>query len=399
MPSPDNVPLVASPDGSEIDEDASMHRETSTDGGSIDQANNDGVLSSSPEDDHAERNYNGGRDGERKSAFFDYKQEKILKQTDAKLFYQPQQPGGSGWNSPIMRASTWGGGGNVSRAASVKSINSSYQHPNPHSHGHQYLGPAAGATIGSSVAGARGMGASVAPVGLASLDKPKEHAGIQVPEMSRFDPHGVISSAQNLAQPHDIASSHGEALSAPKGSYVDSRCPWIMYPVLHFQPGDNISNSLSTEIEDPVLSNELTTIYTNVQKILDLRHKYLRVSLQGHADNPKDDPSWRIYPPPPAPVWVEDAQRPSTAQGEGSINTNWGTSSGELRPRTENEKKGRKPGHNIGEDFVLEECEVPTEDEMEFKLDDQGVYQVYENKKGIHRASHDVNLGRRSNVA
>ncbi|KAI5850426.1 hypothetical protein DFP73DRAFT_524175 [Morchella snyderi] len=355
MPSPDNVPLVASPDGSEMDEDASMHRGTSSDGGSINQANND-ILSSSPEDDHAERNYNGGRDGERKSAFFDYKQEKILKQTDAKLFYQPQQPGGSGWNSPIMRASTWGGGGNVSRAASVKSINSSYQHPNPHSHGHQYLGPAAGATIGSSVAGARGMGAPVAPAGLASLDKPKEHEGIQVPEMGRFDPHGVISSAQDLAQPHDIASLHGEAPSASKGSYID---------------------------RDPVLSNELTTIYTNVQKILDLRHKYLRVSLQGHADNPKDDPSWTIYPPPPAPVWVEDAQRPSTAQGEGTNNTNWGTSSGELRPRTENEKKGRKPGHNIGEDFVLEECEVPTEDEMEFKLDDQGVYQVYENKKAL----------------
>lgn len=136
------------------------------------------------------------------------------------------------------------------------------------------------------------------------------------------------------------------------------------------------------QIEDPVLSAELTTIYTNVQKILDLRHKYLRVSLQGHADNPKDDPSWKIYPPPPPPVWVEDPfQRPVTSQGnESSGAATWGTSSGELRPRTE--KEGRKPGHDIGEDFVFGECEIPGEDEMEFKLDEQGVYQVYENKKG-----------------
>lgn len=119
-----------------------------------------------------------------------------------------------------------------------------------------------------------------------------------------------------------------------------------------------------------------------MQKILDLRHKYLRVSLQGHADNPKDDPSWKIYPPPPPPVWIEDPfQRPITSQGnESSGTTTWGTSSGELRPRTE--KEGRKPGHDIGEDFIFEECEIPGEDEMEFKLDEQGVYQVYENKKG-----------------
>lgn len=154
----------------------------------------------------------------------------------------------------------------------------------------------------------------------------------------------------------------------------------FIFPVVKTQ--EQIGNGVcSFQIEDPVLSAELTTIYTNVQKILDLRHKYLRVSLQGHADNPKDDPSWKIYPPPPPPVWVEDPfQRPVTSQGNESGAATWGTNSGELRPRTE--KEGRKPGHDIGEDFVLEECEIPGEDEMEFKLDEQGVYQVYENRKG-----------------
>lgn len=236
MPAPESVPPVASLDGSEEDSDASVRRGTSNsewqEGEGIYHAN-DGLLSSSPEDGHADRNYNGGRDGERKSAFYDYKQEKILKQTDAKLFYQQQQ-GGSGWNSPIMRASTWGApGGNVSRAASVRSFNSSHQHPHTHPHTQQYLGPAAGTTIGS-VFGSRGIGATSALVGLAAMEKPKEHGGIQVPEMSRFDPHGVIANAQDMAYSNYTAPPQGEAPLAPQGSYVDSRCSWISFPVRSF---------------------------------------------------------------------------------------------------------------------------------------------------------------------
>ena len=107
---------------------------------------------------------------------------------------------------------------------------------------------------------------------------------------------------------------------------------------------------------------------------MDIRHKYLRVSLQGHTDNPKDDPGWKIYPPPPPPVWVEDGtQRPSTANEEGASSIEKPSSSG---------KEGRKQGLDIGEDFLFGECEIPVEDEMEFRLDDQGVYQVYENKTG-----------------
>lgn len=225
---PENIPFVTSLDGSEGDGDASIQRGTSDsewlDNESAYQTN-DSVLSPA-EDDHADRPYSGGREGGRKSAFYDHKQEKILKQTDAKLFYQQQQ-GGSGWNSPIMRASTWGttGGGvsrNVSRAASVRSFNSSYQHPHTHSHGQQYLGPAAGAVIGGA-AGSRGMGASTTPVGLATMEEPGEHGGIQVPE---FDPHNIVASAQDMAQSQFNVSSQEEVLPAPQGSYVESRCSW-----------------------------------------------------------------------------------------------------------------------------------------------------------------------------
>ncbi len=60
---------------------------------------------------------------------------------------------------------------------------------------------------------------------------------------------------------------------------------------------------------DPQIASELSIIFKNVQKILDLRHKYIRTSLQGTSDNPKDDPAWNIYPPPPEPAWTEEHEK------------------------------------------------------------------------------------------
>lgn len=135
--------------------------------------------------------------------------------------------------------------------------------------------------------------------------------------------------------------------------------------------------------EDPTLTAELSSIYTNIQKVLDLRHKYMRVSLQGPSDNPKDDPSWRIYPPPPPPVWVDDSQNleggPATHDKDDPQKSFWAGSEKHKEP-------SRKPGYDVGEDFVYDECDIPDEDEMEYKLDNQGVFQVYENKIGVFRA-------------
>ena len=128
---------------------------------------------------------------------------------------------------------------------------------------------------------------------------------------------------------------------------------------------------------DATISNELSTIYTNIQKIIDLRHKYLRISLQEPTDNPKDEPPWNVYPPPPPPQWIEERDSHSMT-GSQTLNTDQrggGSVSGHA-------KEGRKQGVAIGSDFVFEECEIPSEDEMEFKLDDMGVFQVYENQTG-----------------
>ena len=108
--------------------------------------------------------------------------------------------------------------------------------------------------------------------------------------------------------------------------------------------------------------------------MLDLRHKYLRVSLQRHGDNPKDDPAWQIYPPPPPPVWVEGAtEKEAATSAEKAF---WsGTSNPELA-------NFRKPGENIGEDFKYDDIEFPDEHDIVYKLDDNGVYQVYESQAG-----------------
>lgn len=183
-----------------------------------------GLLSSSPDDDQADKDFLTGRD-ERKSAYYDYKQEKTLKQNDAKMFYQQQQQANSGWNSPVMRGSTGNWGGNLSRTGSVRSFTSAQQQMHLHQHGHhthnQLLGLAGGGPT-LSIAGSRALGPPTAPLGLPSLDKPKEHSGIQAPEMSPYDPHGVVAKQRGEAILPGIFQ--GEARPESQGGYVDSEC-------------------------------------------------------------------------------------------------------------------------------------------------------------------------------
>ncbi|WBW75400.1 adenosine deaminase Ada1 [Schizosaccharomyces osmophilus] len=114
----------------------------------------------------------------------------------------------------------------------------------------------------------------------------------------------------------------------------------------HIQSGNStvVSNAGGPELDpgnmetnDPLFSDELAEIYMSVHKCMDMRHKYLRISLQGESDNPRDDESWNIYP--------------SAKEGEEE------------------------------EEFCFEKCEIPgVDNEMMFHLDHQGIYQVYENE-------------------
>ncbi|KAK6361796.1 AMP deaminase, variant 2 [Orbilia blumenaviensis] len=194
---------------------------------------------------------------------------------------------------------------------------------------------------GSKAGSVKSFGAQVPkamPLGYGSFEKPVGEAEVQAPNMTGFNAinNGPAAPAQ-----------------AAGGGYVS---------------------------QDSSITAELQTIYTNVQKILDLRHKYIRLSLQGPTDNPKDDAAWKIYPPPPPPVWVPEGSQilpPRDDPMYGATNID---GSAELN---RSGGKSRKPGQDIGSDFEFDECEIPGEDEMEFRLDDTGVFQVYENRKAM----------------
>jgi AMP deaminase len=125
------------------------------------------------------------------------------------------------------------------------------------------------------------------------------------------------------------------------------------------------SGSGGFAVDDSKVTAELTAIYSNIQKVLDLRHKYMRLSLQGPTDNPKDEPGWTIYPPHPDPSWQDHEQSMTESQ--------------QLKTP---HRRPRKMGQDIGEDFEMNDLlPLPSQGEMAFRLDPNGVFQIYENNK------------------
>jgi len=156
--------------------------------------------------------------------------------------------------------------------------------------------------------------------------------------------------------------------------------------------------------QEETIVSEVQAICDKIKTVLDLRQRYMTVSLQCPGANPKDDETWEIYPRPPEPVWTEDKQRPLPAEATalkgtssslymadsklgGHDTSKWtptvsqaGSERGPTSPATA--KKARKAGEAIGDDFDLSECYIPGKatDSARFALDAGSVYQVYESK-------------------
>ena len=148
----------------------------------------------------------------------------------------------------------------------------------------------------------------------------------------------------------------------------------------------------------PDISSELSTISMNIKRVLDMRHKYIGLSLQGPGNNPKDGPDWRIYPPPPDPTWDDNKNRPiDQTSGPNSLSGSNVLTADLDRLQTSDLSAGsqskdstqqlpkpppvkrRKPGQDIGEDFDVQDLlPLPGKDEaVTFKLDRGSVYQVF----------------------
>lgn len=293
------------------------------------------------------------RDLQRKTAFYDYALDKQMSHQEAKQIYQRHQQenqGSRGDNwiaegiSPISRSRTYAGDGNFGQFGGSESVRSKRSNVSLANLGQQ-------------------AGPGLPP----QFSEPSSKAGPpaqgQMPGPSRFeDPYlrgDVAARDHKLHQglPHEpkpMLSSEG-IHGAGAGIGVGTG-------------GNGFAAS------DDQVTAELNNIYTNIQQIIDIRHKYIRLSLQRAGDNPKDDPSWLIYPPHPEPTW--DHHR-----GDGMSNVPSSAGLDAMMPDTPTAKKPRKPGQDIGEDFNIEDMyPLPDASEMTFQLDESSIFQVYENQ-------------------
>ncbi|KAH7413287.1 hypothetical protein BKA64DRAFT_660708 [Cadophora sp. MPI-SDFR-AT-0126] len=347
------------------------------------------------------------RDVQRKTAYYDYAAEKTLSQADAKLFYQrsqleAQKTGGSNWGnsqhspqgSPVLMPRSFSNvfeaeQASMRRSGSVNSMKSWH-----------------------NVSQGSGKYRATAPSGLADMGKSPEANIIQEPNTSAFTQSPVgLHRMDSLLRADLAARDHG----------VHPNLPHEPKPLLETEglhgAGAGVgvgSGAGGFANSDDNITSELSTIYTNIQKILDIRHKYIRLSLQQDGSNPRDEPNWKIYPPPPEPAWYEagfeDRDRDNATTN--GMNSQSGSMSNSMvlppqdRPRTgdhsrnvstasqpKTPRKKRKPGQDIGEDFYLEDVlPVPGSDEMSFRMDENGVYQVYENSEALELDTPVINI-------
>ncbi|KAJ9648439.1 AMP deaminase [Coniosporium tulheliwenetii] len=306
------------------------------------------------------------RDKQRKTALYDYMAEKQMSNTEAKQFYQrhqlESQYGGSQDEfSPVIRAKTIPAsfGTGLGRSGSLRS------RPSNHS-------------LAQST-----HYKSALPAGLANAEQPAGVDGhtLGLPHLDTSYHHHRKEGEDPYLRADMSARDHTKHPGLPH----EQKPPILATEGLHGAGagvglGGGIGGYASS---DANVTAELTAIYTNIQKVLDIRHKYIRLSLQGPTDNPKDEPGWRIYPTPPESAWDQYKSRLGT-NGMNSM-----TNSVVLEKDSQDQKSPetplkppRKPGHDIGEDFDMDELlPLPGPAEMTYRMDHQSVFQVYETSR------------------
>ncbi|KAG6300949.1 putative zinc finger protein [Claviceps aff. purpurea] len=178
------------------------------------------------------------------------------------------------------------------------------------------------------------------------------------------DDTGASSMSSNLPDYHGLASPN--ANPRPTHGGIAGSIPSI----LHDGAMNSFPNSTVFDTE-PHVTAELSAISKNIQKVLDMRRKYIALSSQGPNDNPRDEQNWEIYPPPPEPAWSQIKVGHDDFPGIASSAK--ATTAKQSSPLLK-----RKPGSDVGEDFHMDDLlPLPTEDSMTFKLDESGVYQVF----------------------
>ena len=321
------------------------------------------------------------RDKQKRTTHYNYQLEKQMSHVEAKQFYQNKRGMGSSANfdelqqqqgrnpgslvaSPVTKSRTFssyagGDANNFSRSGSLRSLQSA-------------------ANVGYQ---------SALPLAMSDPNKHPNAPHVQTPGLGLFEqPQYPMPPQPGPPNADMIQKGKEKYYKADRAAEAHDHHPGLPHeakPLLEKEGIHGAGAGIGIEsANDSGVTTELQTIYRNIQNVLDIRHKYIRLSLQGPEDNPRDEPGWNIYPPMPEPVWSQDGRR-SGALAQNSTDKASTDSKG-ITPKAPSSKNGeprkfRKMGHDIGEDFELEDClPVPGEEEMTFKLDPTGVYQVYE---------------------
>ncbi|KAI7846983.1 hypothetical protein BDC45DRAFT_38185 [Circinella umbellata] len=106
--------------------------------------------------------------------------------------------------------------------------------------------------------------------------------------------------------------------------------------------GGGLFSSVTNTTQGIGVVDDLQKVYEKLHTCLDIREKYINRSLQRFEDDPRNKDDWIIYP-----------SGESTADSPAAV----------------------------GDNFSIEECEIPGDHEYTFGMGTEGVYQVYQTKK------------------
>lgn len=305
------------------------------------------------------------RDFPKKTAFYDPVAERQMSQTDAKLIYQKVQ-----MDAQKGGYSQWG---------------------------QMQATPLASPIMTGSVASSNRFSADfdagyIPPPGPNFPDLP---SGVESP-LKRDPSYTQVTDPNSRGSYTQLNSSGSGALGGRPDPSPQHTLPIGTAPIT----GIGSTTYLDADAQ---IASEMSEMFKKIRRVIEIRRKYIALSLQGPEDNPKDDPDWEIYPPPPEPAWVEDREKSGTHTANSTTNSlqssmvlptdnqrgvseTTGQPSDAPRDKT---TKRRKAGQDIGEDFDMNDLlPLPgTSGEMTFALDDYGVYQVYENEQAAKAES------------
>ncbi|KGO67521.1 AMP deaminase [Penicillium italicum] len=176
-----------------------------------------------------------------------------------------------------------------------------------------------------------------------------------------------LSASHYLEDDQDVANDSARSQAALSGA-IHGQAPYSAAPETLQNSGGGIGGpqvASGFASSSDAVTSELNAIYCKIKKLLDRRSHYMELSLQGPGHDPKDQPDWEIYPPPPEPAWDDGKEYQP----------------GNLGDPSDVGGKKRKMGQDIGEDFDMEELmPLPKESSWTYRLDSNSVYQVFDSE-------------------